>query len=173
MSADENITISVDDTALSEALQKLDEALAKKEQLTGQPTPNDPNGIIINDRAADITKSKIDGITTSETVKIAGLNAAITKISNRIPILREAKRLVSSVQGLMSGNIVSVVGLLLLLLSIMEQVNRMVENQKREEEAYRDRIKDAQGFQSNAEFERWRTQQSTALQGYRSRPIIK
>lgn len=199
MSADENVSISIDDAAVDNAISKLNEALAKKEQLTGQATQNDPNGFIINespaeakqikrnretqsdfaafwgnlDKQAADAQRKAEDVIKNEGTEIKGLDSATTKILNRLPYLREARRLYSSIEAVSAGSVAGVVSLLLIAYTILQQVLRMQTDQERQRLEYKNAIMQAQGFTNTAQFQTWENQQNAALQSYKSRPIVK
>ena len=58
--SDEVLSIDVNDAAVDASLAKLEQALALKEKLTGQPTQNDPNGIIINEASSKQRQTQLD-----------------------------------------------------------------------------------------------------------------
>lgn len=237
--SDEVLSIDVQDQAIDQAIARLDAALTKKQQLTGQPTQNGPNGIIINESPtqqqiaqqkirqstlkpyietpkvdttqlttaearADQVRAKVEAVSveanaklskaeadtagvaakttviadeaksvvSSEGAEIKGLESASNRILRMIPGLREASRLKRDIGLVNAGSMMGVLGLLMLAYSIYQQANRMLEDQKQQQEEYKSLIIQAQNFTSNSQYQAWQTQMTNAL-SYRSRPIVK
>lgn len=191
--SDEHIDISVETSEIDHAIARLDEALAKKEQLTGQVLPQTEastsvrsvakqpvpklgvfyGGIGDLGRQTEAVKQQATNLLTNEAPKIKGLEQSAKRIANMLPGLREANRLQTNLKTLSAGNIVGVIGILMLALSIYRQVASMMEEQQRQKEEYKREIMRAQNLTSQSQYQTWQTQQETALANYRNRPVIK
>jgi hypothetical protein len=193
--------VNIDDAALDAAIAKIDGALSKTSQLpTNQTaTQNQTDFYTIPDsemaavrqremdefytipnsemdaftRKAEQAKKTADNLIKTEGAQIKGLESASGRIMRMIPGLREARRLQVGLENISAGNIVGVVGLLMLALTIYRQISQMQAEQKRQQEAYRQMIMQAQNFTSQTQFQAWQLQTQTALAGYRNRPTIK
>jgi hypothetical protein len=192
MSSDENVTISVDDAAIDEAIAKLDEALEKTGELTGQAPgatdfytiPNSemdqltakqnadfytiPNSEMdeINARAAE-TQANVDDVVSKGT-EIKGLDSASSRVIRMIPGLREAQRIQRGLGALSEGSVMGVVGLLMVAYSIYKQISAYLEEQKQQQAEYKQAIMEIRGFTTSAEFTAWQTGQRQAIEGYRN-----
>lgn len=195
MSTDENIGIHVDDDGSLDALiAKLDEALAKSEQLTGQTgqTPEQaqfytiPSSEMANinkpymnapdfaafyrnlDKQGAAAKQNADNIINEEGEQIKGLENASSRVIRMIPGLREAQRIQRGLGALSEGSIMGVMGLLMVAYSIYRQISAYLEEQKRQQAEFKKTIMGLQGFTTSAEFTAWQTGQRQAIEGYRS-----
>lgn len=195
LSADENISVSIQDSEIDAAIQKLNVALTKKEQLTtavnGSPqgySGERDSGVIINSlveaesakidvaqkqlsdfqNTTDSVTSKVKTLLAGEGRKIKGVETSANRIIRMIPGLREANRLRRSIRQLSVGNISGVVTILMLALSIYRQVASMMEEQKRQQEEYKRSVMEIRGFTTSAQFEAWQKQQRHLQEAYRS-----
>lgn len=189
--SDEHIDISVETSEIDHAIARLDEALAKKEQLTGQVLPaaestttqakravsKQPvprldafysNAIGDLGRQTEAVKQQATNLLTNEAPKIKGLEQSAKRIASMLPGLREANRLQTNLKALSAGNIVGVIGILMLALSIYRQVASMMEEQKRQQEEYKRSVMEIRGFTTSAQFEAWQKQQRHLQEAYRS-----
>jgi hypothetical protein len=188
---DEHIDISVEASEIDHAIARLDEALAKKEQLTGQVLPaveatttqakravsKQPvprldafysNAIGDLGRQTENVKQQATNLITNEAPKIKGLEQSAKRIASMLPGLREANRLQTALKSLSAGNIAGVIGILMLALSIYRQVASMMEEQKRQQEEYKRSVMEIRGFTTSAQFEAWQKQQRHLQEAYRS-----
>lgn len=200
LSADENISVSIQDSEIDAAIQKLNAALTKKEQLTtavnGSPrgySGERDSGVIINSsveaesakidvaqkqlsdfqNTTDSATSKVKTLLAGEGREIKGVETSANRIIRMIPGLREANRLKRNVDLLSGGSVMGVLGILLLAYSLYQQINRIIEEQQRQKEEYKREIMRAQNLTSQSQYQTWQTQQETALANYRNRPVIK
>lgn len=195
MSADENISISIDDAAIDNAIAKLNEALAKKEQLTGQPTQSNPGDVIINEaptsgfnqpavkldksqrqlsdfsRQADSAAKKADSV-LSMSGEIKGVESSANRIIRMIPGLREANRLQRSIRQLSAGNIVGAVGLFMLAIRIYRIIDQYYKKLEQEKQDYQRQIMEISKFTTAAQFKDWETNQRQIIDNYIKNGVI-
>jgi hypothetical protein len=185
---DEHIDISVEASEIDHAIARLDEALAKKEQLTGQVLPQAEastsvrsvakqpvpklgvfyGGIGDVGRQTENVKQQATALLNNEGRQIKGLEQSTKRIFSMLPGLREADRLQTNLKTLSAGNIAGVIGILMLALSIYRQVASMMEEQKRQQEEYKRSVMEIRGFTTSAQFEAWQKQQRHLQEAYRS-----
>lgn len=168
MSENIPVTLNVDDSQVDAAIAKLDLALERSNRAFNQaPLLKEP--LHSTGKVQRLAHSALDG----EGLKLSGLEQSAKRIVNMIPGLREAQRLNRSLGQLASGNIVGVVGVLMLALSVYRLIMSALEEQKRQQETFKREIMRAQNFSSNAQFQVWQVQQQVALESYRNRPTIR
>lgn len=114
------------------------------------------------------TKIEATNLLNNEAPKIKGLEQAAKRIASMLPGLREANTLQTNLKSLSAGNIVGVIGILMLVVSIYRQVVSMMEEQKRREEEYKRQVMQLRGFTTNQEFEAWQNSQRQAQEQWRS-----
>ena len=190
--SDEQITISVDDSEIDAAIAKLDEALAKTAQLTGQtPTETEAEFYVMPaaemenlekpymhapdfaafyrnlDKEADAAKEKADDV-LGKSGEIKGLDSASSRVIRMIPGLREAQRIYRSLGALSEGSIMGALGLLMVAYSIYRQISAMLAEQEQQRLEYRRMVMEARGFTLISEFERWKEDQTRIINGYRT-----
>ena len=173
---------SHDSTGISEEGAVNEEVLPQAEASTSvrsvakQPVPKLGvfyGGIGDVGRQTENVKQQATNLLTNEAPKIQGLEQSAKRIANMLPGLREANRLQTNLKTLSAGNIAGVIGILMLALSIYQQINRIIEEQQRQKEEYKREIMRAQNLTSQSQYQTWQTQQETALANYRNRPVIK
>ncbi len=195
MSADENISVSIQDSEIDAAIQKLNAALTKKEQLTnavnGSPqgySGERDSGVIINSsleaefakidvaqkklsdfqNTTDSATSKVKTLLAGEGREIKGVESAANRIIRMIPGLREANRLQRSIRQLSDRNIVGAVGLFMLAIQIYRMIDQYYKKLEQEKQDYQRRIMEIRGYTRESEYNEWLSLQKD----YRSRPIF-
>ena len=113
-------------------------------------------------------KIEADMVIAQKAPKIKGIEQAVNRIINMIPVLDEADRLRTNLKILSAGNITGIIGILMLALTIYRQVVSMMEEQKRQQEEYRRQIMQLRGFTTIKEFEAWQNSQRQAQEQWRS-----
>lgn len=195
MSADENISVSIQDSEIDAAIQKLNAALTKKEQLTnavnGSPqgySGERDSGVIINSsleaefakidvaqkklsdfqNTTDSATSKVKTLLAGEGREIKGVETSANRIIRMIPGLREANRLRRSIGQLSDRNIVGAVGLFMLAIRIYRMIDQYYKKLEQEKQDYQRRIMEIRGYTRESEYNEWLSLQKD----YRSRPIF-
>lgn len=195
MSADENISVSIQDSEIDAAIQKLNAALTKKEQLTnavnGSPqgySGERDSGVIINSsveaefakidvaqkqlsdfqNTTDSATSKVKTLLAGEGREIKGVESSANRIIRMIPGLREANRLQRSIRQLSDRNIVGAVGLFMLAIRIYRMIDQYYKKLEQEKQDYQRQIMEIRGYTRESEYNEWLSLQKD----YRSRPIF-
>ena len=116
---------------------------------------------------SDVSKTKssiVDLVNFEKASDVKGLQSAAYRITRMIPGLREAHRLTIAMKNLSVGNLVGVVSLVLLVISIVRQVSAMLNEQKRQQEAYQQMVMEARGFTTLAQAQRFTDDQRRAVE---------
>ena len=199
MSADENISVSIQDSEIDAAIQKLNAALTKKEQLTtavnGSPqgySGERDSGVIINSsvevesakidvaqkklsdfqNTTDSATSKVKTLLAGEGREIKGVETSANRIIRMIPGLREANRLRRSIRQLSAGNIVGAVGLFMLAIRIYRMIDQYYKKLEQEKQDYQRQIMETSKFTTAAQFKDWETNQRQIIDNYIKNGVI-
>ena len=199
MSADENISVSIQDSEIDAAIQKLNAALTKKEQLTtavnGSPqgySGERDSGVIINSsvevesakidvaqkklsdfqNTTDSATSKVKTLLAGEGREIKGVETSANRIIRMIPGLREANRLRRSIGQLSAGNIVGAVGLFMLAIRIYRMIDQYYKKLEQEKQDYQRQIMETSKFTTAAQFKDWETNQRQIIDNYIKNGVI-
>ena len=199
MSADENISVSIQDSEIDAAIQKLNAALTKKEQLTnavnGSPqgySGERDSGVIINSsvevesakidvaqkqlsdfqNTTDSATSKVKTLLAGEGREIKGVETSANRIIRMIPGLREANRLRRSIGQLSAGNIVGAVGLFMLAIRIYRMIDQYYKKLEQEKQDYQRQIMEISKFTTAAQFKDWETNQRQIIDNYIKNGVI-
>ena len=194
--SDINIVPSVDTSEIDAAIAKLEAALEKTGQLTGQTSstsdvytiPNSEMEQATAKQNADfftIPNSEMDDLTSkAETAKqtadavlskgdeIKGLDGAASRVIRMIPGLREAQRIQRSIGLLSEGSLMGGLGLLMVAYSIYRQISAYLEEQKQQQAEYQKAIMDIRGFTTSAQFKTWEDNQNRVSRNYLTKPPI-
>lgn len=199
LSADENISVSIQDSEIDAAIQKLNAALTKKEQLTtavnGSPqgySGERDSGVIINSsveaesakidvaqkqlsdfqNTTDSATSKVKTLLAGEGREIKGVETSANRIIRMIPGLREANRLRRSIRQLSAGNIVGAVGLFMLAIRIYRMIDQYYKKLEQEKQDYQRQIMETSKFTTAAQFKDWETNQRQIIDNYIKNGVI-
>lgn len=190
--SDEHIDISVETSEIDHAIARLDEALAKKEQLTGQTIPQTEastsvrsvakqpvpklgvfyGGIGDLGRQTEAVKQQATNLLTNEAPKIKGLEQSAKRIANMLPGLREANRLQTNLKTLSAGNIVGAVGLFMLAIQIYHKIDQYYKKLEQEKQDYQRQIMETSKFTTAAQFKDWETNQRQIIDNYIKNGVI-
>ena len=143
------------------------EAVKVKQKVDDTVTEGEAKLAMLKAKTAT-AKIEADMVIAQKAPKIKGIEQAVNRIINMIPVLDEADRLRTNLKILSAGNITGIIGLLMLALSIYRQVVSMLEEQKRREEEYRRQVMQLRGFATIKEFEAWQNSQRQAQEQWRS-----
>ena len=112
------------------------EAVKVKQKVDDTVTEGEAKLAMLKAKTAT-AKIEADMVIAQKAPKIKGIEQAVNRIINMIPVLDEADRLRTNLKILSAGNITGIIGLLMLALTIYRQVVSMLEEQKRREEEYK------------------------------------
>ena len=201
--SDENISVSVEDSAVDSAIAKLDGALDKLSQLQGQMAVLGPDALtpaaparagsvgvvgsvagvgagVAGLSTAQATVDKLKGevsetkssivnlVNFGKSSDIKGLQSATYRITRMLPGLREGHRLAIGLKNISLGNVVGFVSLATLIISIAQQVANWFEEQRRQQEEFKQAVMQSQNFTTTVQFQQWERQQKQAIENYRN-----
>jgi hypothetical protein len=146
------------DSTVAEGQEKLAE-LSQEAEAAGAAVDNvvaekkaDLKGL---EGEADAAEQQADDLIAGEGTEIKGLESASSRIIRMIPGLREAHRLKVALGEISAGNIVGVIGVLMLAYSIYKQVVTLMEEQKRQQLEYQQTIMQIRGYEHESQFTAW------------------
>jgi len=146
--------VNVDDTELEAALAMLDNATGKT------------NAVSLE---VDSVQKQADELLVNTGTQIKGMEAAGHRIIRMIPGLREADRLQRGLGQLSMGNIMGALTIALLAYSILMQVKRMYDEQKRQQEEFEREVRQSRGYMAREEYLQWEREQTIGVVASRTR----
>jgi hypothetical protein len=127
----------------------------------------------LEDVEAKTSTAKTEAVTMiqEEGDGLNGLNYSMRRITAQLPGIRDAYRLVENMRRIERFGLTSIGGvtsLLFLALSIYQMIQSVLNQQKQQNEEYRNMIMDAENLTTKSEFDKWQQENSRVADAYRN-----
>jgi hypothetical protein len=168
------VAVSISDAELDSVISKLDSIIASMDRLE-QSTPSGDLTAAVNDaeeKIADVmdksteTEAGLGNLFEETKDELNGINWSMRRITSMIPGVREAYRMLQSIQRIQRfgpESIGGIVSIILLVYMMYNMVKRFLDEQKRKELDFRRETMSISGIKDREVFYSWQQQQRSAV----------